>query len=722
MHEDLPSDSDTEPNQRIPDSKLDQKANRTFELGKELIAWTKRNLHAEDKRDKTFSFDNSSACISRDVIGQVTLASANLLLAVSEKQLDWQEHLLNAELVSDLDFLTRQNGGLEREQKVESDGNSNGISISISHMDVEAAFIRMYEEEYLDGAALDNSARAASTRVILLGLSLLPPSISSRSDSWGVPLTSFLSWWDWEMGFEGDLNNGNNGINENQNQEGRGGGTTNSVKSHSPLFNYEEIHNFQDYGLDIADVMPSLSSHANAENRTKSHRQSHSTRRSKRNESIVRTEFNFEVMVLDMIHLLAYQTMVIFPKLSFVVYECLSVWIQDMHQMEHEPINLHLDLALYAAKSDNRDRLKYHCCCILKHPELIENRELELAHEILGLIVSQLCNYGQYEEALDIINDLLKRISGGVHDATAVPFAEVLNHSNVSSVNGKSSDGSNSDLSSHYFGVAYQRSPHASKLDDDRPHTLHGSPNHPGSGSKHTSIEEKAKRQDLCDQLYLRRAHIMFEFGLVYEGVHEAQALLRRLCERKVKNTAINGCKMGALSMLAKAYLNLDHVEACKKVLVGLKLVRSDIQVCDENKSKNKRRSSKNNTQSSISGLDKASVLASLGRKREIENLGSSFADFSEDVNYEHAYTIAKMCSSELHIDLGPYRAMVHLKAKEHALALKSLVATMLDLELTLKRLRYPPEGLRQLAELYLLRGEIQMDASKNTSQIEYVT
>jgi len=378
------------------------------------------------------------------------------------------------------------------------------------------------------------------------------------------------------------------------------------------------------------------------------------------------------------------------PDLSLVCFEIYASMCADVHELRYQPHDLHVDLALLAAQCDQSARMRWHCRYLLAHPTVMYLEDYSLMESVINLLVTSLCDIGEWEEAIKILNKSVERVVTNVQPSKDESW-ETSNQSGL-----EFNDSSTRSYSSSF-------------------NAFHNKGIKPIIGDTYI---RKQRMQGYCDNLHLRLASIFVDFGMLDRAVDEVYTLLSTLCMRPSDEQELAGhVKMSALCLLAKAYIGLDDFEGGKKVCACIKNVSHEAHAANTSTKSDVNEAAY--IEAIHNATSKSSKCAQIIVPWGIEDLSCNFSSFGSKPNYSLGI-IPLYCTHELHIDLGLLRGYLHFGAAEHMLALKSIAPAMLAVELEAVSQNYPQACLIQLADLYFLRAKIQFEASKNTSHVQY--
>lgn len=383
------------------------------------------------------------------------------------------------------------------------------------------------------------------------------------------------------------------------------------------------------------------------------------------------------------------------PEFSLFCFEIYANMFTDVYKLEYQPHELHVDMALLAARCNQQSRMHWHCRYLLTHPTVLCLEDYSLLESVINLLVTDLCKMGEWEDAIKILNNSVESVVMYVQSTAIHQVDSWSNHP-----------------SSKPGGLEYTDSAN-----------MYNSTFNVFQGTKPIIMDgniRKLRMLKYCDNLHLRLAYIFVDFGMLDRGVDEIYTLLSTVCRRSfVEQEAAGAVKLAALSMLTKAYLALDDTDSGKKISACIKNIRH----AHANASSESDKVGVDNDAGYMEAVPnhspKTSILAHINGPWGLDDLSCNFSTFGSIPNY-HEGIIPLHCTSELHINLGLVRGLLHFSAEEHMLALKSIAPTLLAVELTAVAENYSQSCLIQLADLYFLNARIQFDASKNTSHVQY--
>jgi hypothetical protein len=98
------------------------------------------------------------------------------------------------------------------------------------------------------------------------------------------------------------------------------------------------------------------------------------------------------------------------------------------------------------------------------------------------------------------------------------------------------------------------------------------------------------------------------------------------------------------------------------------------------------------------------------GHSRKMKNQRTNSSDSN----------LTKHCITDSHIDLGALMARAHFAEKKYVSALTSITPTIIGVELFVGGKSGSKDGISELGQLYFLRGKIQLEACKSSSNVSY--
>lgn len=290
------------------------------------------------------------------------------------------------------------------------------------------------------------------------------------------------------------------------------------------------------------------------------------------------------------------------------------------------------------------------------------------------------------------------------------------------------------------------------------------------------SVMQKLECQRATDKLLLKLSQIFLHYGCSDKSVDVLQLMLSSYSERT--DSLVNDqSKITIISWLIEAYLAMEDFDACNKLVRTIKDIRIDkIFASLENPTTtatitNSRPASWRmfnaasdsqtvfiphkalssglavpnrctltgrdggytpfiRTRSVRSGIstrsfDKSSLYTVEPDKMSIggDRFDDQFLNEVGLINYQMNTldsNLPKFCVTSHNTDLGHITARIYFKSKLYIPALKSLTPTIIGVELVVGGKNGSKEGMLELGNLYFLRGQIQLEASKSVSEIRY--
>lgn len=415
------------------------------------------------------------------------------------------------------------------------------------------------------------------------------------------------------------------------------------------------------------------------------------------------------------------------PSCALDLYELCLLLLTHLDKKQ-EKLSLQKDVTILAVLLERQEAAIFHGSAILESykSELIPVDSEELLY-IAPILIGQYCERAQYELAAKVILQtisILKKI-----------FLQKVNALvNRPGTHTESGDGYSGRIST----------------DDKLAHRI---------------LFHRVEFERASDPLYMELGKLFLRFGCPDKAAEVFQALLSSLALRMQYSMNLISI-ISTLSWLFDAYFDMNNFPVCIDIIQSIKDVRSrtlgsleftdlstgtaisqlhslptksrDVQ--EENGS-TKDRQSEISPPANVPNAQKSTSFVKY-MKRMFSSKKSKGSNHHNDVSKQAPHprkvhsgearkmknqttnsddsNLTKHCITDGHIDLGGLMARAHFAEKKYVAALTSITPTIIGVELFVGGKTGSKDGISELGQLYFLRGKIQLEACKSSSNVSY--